>query len=200
MEHVIDRTLYNRLGPDYEVVTCFVESGQDLRKLQPAAIAPMLRGRHVCGLYFLWPVMAQDCDVEQSGMVNQADYFAAVRGFEASGVPTRFPHASQLYESLLSKDWQPSLCLHGRLRIPPTTTINRAAIVRCPRKAAAVLDALSACRAMRYAGEGGEPSCLAPLEGETRRGVVKLGFAWEAAHVRVFRGCLLYTSPSPRDS
>ena len=104
-------------------------------------------------------------------------------------MPTRFPHASQLYETLLAKDWQPALCLHTKLRIPPTTTVNRAAVVRSPRRAAAhVLDALSACRSMRYAGEGGEPACLAPLEGETRRGVVKLGFAWEAAHVRVFRG------------
>ena len=188
-EHVLDRTLYSRLGPDYEVVTVFVESGADLRKLQPSAIAPILRGRHLCALYFLWPVMAQDGDVEQSGMVNQADYFATVRAFEASGVPTRFPHASHLYETLLSKDWQPSLCLQAKLRIPPCVTINRAAIVRSPRRAAAtVLDALNACRAMRYAGEGGEPGCVAPLEGETRRGVVKLGFAWEAAHVRVFRG------------
>ena len=62
-----------------------VESGADLRKLQPSAIAPILRGRHLCALYFLWPVMAQDGDVEQSGMVNQADYFATVRAFEASG-------------------------------------------------------------------------------------------------------------------
>ena len=29
-EHVLDRTLYHRLGPDYEVHTTFVESGADM--------------------------------------------------------------------------------------------------------------------------------------------------------------------------
>ena len=189
VDHVLDKTLYSRLGPDYEVVTAFVESGHDLKALQPGAIAPMLRGRHVGALYFLWPVMAQDGDVEQSGMVNEALYFDCVRQFEAAGLPTRFPHSSQLYETILSKDWQPALCLHARLRIPPATVINRAAIVRCPRRAAAtVMDALEAIREMRYGEAGGEPECIRPMENEVRRGVVKLGFAWEAAHVRVFRG------------
>ena len=188
-DYVLDGTLYPRLGPDYEVITAFVESGADMSKLQASAIVPMMRGRHVGALYFLWPVMAQDGgDVEQSGMVNQREYFAAVREFEAAGVPTRFPHPSQLYETLLSKDWQSMLCMHGKLRIPVACTINRAAVVRSPRKAAAqVLEALSMAREMRYA-EGSEPECVRPLEGEVRRGVVKLGFAWEAAHVRVFRG------------
>ena len=107
-------------------------------------------------------------------------------------MPTRFPHASQLYETLLAKDWQPALCLNKNLRIPIATTVNRAAVVRSPRRAAGhVLEALSMARELRYGvepGGGGEPECSRPVEGEVRRGVVKLGFAWEAAHVRVFRG------------
>ena len=190
IDFVIDRTLYSRVGPDYEVVTAYVESGSDMLKLQPSAIAPMLTGRHVCGLYFLWPVMAQDGgDAEQSGMVNQVDYFASVHSFEAAGVPTRFPHVSQVYRTLLAKEWQPALCLNGRLRVPVATIVNRATVIRSPRRAAAcVMEALSAARTLRYAEGGGEPDCLRPLEGEVRRGVVKLGFAWEASHVRVFRG------------
>jgi hypothetical protein len=187
-EHLLDGVLYQRLGPNYEVVTAFVESGADLRRLLPQAIAPMMTGRHMCALYFLWPVMAQDGDVEQSGMVSQADYFAAVRGFEAAGVPTRFPHSSQLYETLLAKDWQASLCMFPKLRVPVATTINRAAVVRSPRRAAAcVIEALAAAREVKFS-DGSEPESSKPLEGEVRRGVVKLGFAWEAAHVRVFRG------------
>ena len=189
-EAVLDTTLYGRLGPDYEVFTAFVESGADMCRLQPGAIVQQMRGRHQAALYFLWPVMAQDGgDIEQSGMVQQSAYFSTVRAFEAAGVPTRFPHSSQLYESLLSKDWQAALCLLPRLRIPPTTIINRAAVVRSPRRAAhQVLDALAAVRSLRYDSDGSEPDCLRPLEGEVRRGVVKLGFAWEAAHVRIFRG------------
>ena len=41
VDHVLDRTLYHRLGPDYEVVTAFVESGSDLRKLQAPPMAQM---------------------------------------------------------------------------------------------------------------------------------------------------------------
>ncbi len=190
VEAVLDQTLYRRLGPNYEVISAFIESGADMLKLQPSAVVQLMNGRHLCALYFLWPVMAQDGgDIEQSGMVSQSAYFSTLRGFEAAGVPTRFPHASQLYETLLAKDWQASLCLFPRLRIPPTVIINRAAVVRSPRTAAShVLDALASCRSMRYESESAEPDCLRPMEGETRKGVVKLGFAWEAAHVRIFRG------------
>ena len=190
IEAVLDQTLYRRLGPNYEVISAFVESGADMQKLQPSAIVQLMVGRHLCGLYFLWPVMAQDGgDIEQSGMVAQGAYFATMRCFEAAGVPTRFPHASQLYETLLAKDWQASMCLFSRLKIPPTVTVNRAAVVRSPRTAAGhVLSALAACRSMRYEADGVEPDCLRPVEGEVRKGVVKLGFAWEAAHVRIFRG------------
>ena len=189
VEAVLDQTLYQRLGPNYEVISAFIESGADMLKLQPSAVVQLMHGRHLCALYFLWPVMAQDGgDIEQSGMVNQSAYFSTLRAFEAAGVPTRFPHASQLYETLLAKDWQASLCLFPRLRVPPTVIVNRAAVVRSPRTAAAhVLDALSQCRSMRYESESAEPDCLRPMEGEIRKGVVKLGFAWEAAHVRIFR-------------
>ena len=69
----VDATVYERLGPDYEVFTVFVTSGADLARLQPAAIVPMMTGRHRAGCYFLWPVMCQDgADELESGMVEQA--------------------------------------------------------------------------------------------------------------------------------
>lgn len=55
----IDGTVYDRLGPDYEVFSVFVTSGDDLAKLQPAAIVPSMTGRHRAACYFLWPVTAQ---------------------------------------------------------------------------------------------------------------------------------------------
>lgn len=171
VEAVLDGTVYRRLGPNYEVYTAWVESGADLARLQPSAVMATLSGRHTAGLYFLWPIAAQDGgDVDQSGMVRETEYFAAVRGFEAAGLPTRFPHASQLYQTLLAKDWQPTLCLLPRLRIPPATTVNRAAVARDPhRAAAATIDALDRIRELRY-GDGGEPACMALLEGEVRTG------------------------------
>ena len=191
----IDSSVYPMLGPDYEVITVFVTSGADLAKLGPAAVCAMMRGRHRAACYFLWPVMHQDGEVHESGMVDQSLYFDAVQTFEAAGVPTRFPHPSQLYRTLLAKDWQPTLCLVPNLRIPPAVMVNRASVSASPSRAAKLcVAALAAVRASRYRSDGDakkrrdEPEALRVEENERRRGVAKLGFAWEAAHVRIFRG------------
>jgi hypothetical protein len=39
-------------------------------------------------------------------MVPAGAVFGAMRQTEAVGISTRFPHASQLYALLLSKEWQ----------------------------------------------------------------------------------------------
>ena len=57
----VDSTIYKVLGPDYEVISIFVTSGHDLARLGPAAVCPMMRGRHRAACYFLWPVMHQAC-------------------------------------------------------------------------------------------------------------------------------------------
>ena len=76
-----------------------------------------------------------------------------------------------------------------KLCIPPTVTVNRATITVSPDRAASLcVKALAAVRASRYNTKRTEPLALAVADGEERRGVAKLGFAWEAAHVRVFRG------------
>ena len=185
----VDATVYDRLGPDYEVFTVFVTSGADLAKVQPAAIVPAMTGRHRAACYFLWPVMAQDgADELESGMVEQAAYFEVVCAVEAAGVCTRFPHPSQLYRQLLSKEWQPALCLLPQLRIPPATMVNRATVAAAPRRAAQLAcRALDEIRDARYRKKN-EPDSLRVTGVEARKGVAKLGYAWEAAHVRIFRG------------
>eukprot|EP00908_Phaeocystis_cordata_P020278 Transcript_31949.p1 GENE.Transcript_31949~~Transcript_31949.p1 ORF type:complete len:393 (+),score=156.97 Transcript_31949:805-1983(+) len=171
-------------------------------------------------------------------MVEQQKYFETVRAVEAAGVCTRFPHPSQLYQQLLSKEWQPALCLMpqagsrpapptssrtscarplvrcplhlrhpclrhllllshpallsrllpAQLRVPPATMVNRASVMAAPRRAARLAcAALAQVRAARYEKKA-EPEALRVPEGESRKGVAKLGYAWEAAHVRVFRG------------
>ena len=69
-------------------------------------------------------------------MVEQQKYFETVRAVEAAGVCTRFPHPSQLYQQLLSKEWQPALCLMpqaGSRPTPPTSSRTSCArpLVRC---------------------------------------------------------------------
>ena len=185
----VDSAIYPILGPDYEVHAVFISSGLELAKLGPAAACQVMRGRHKAACYFLWPVMHQDGEVHESGMVDQSHFFEAVRLFETAGVCTRFPHPSQLYRTLLAKDWQPTLCLVPKFMIPPTVTVNRATIAASPARAATLtVDALAAVRACRYKKKGEEPIALRVGDNEARRGVAKLGFAWEAAHVRTFRG------------
>ena len=212
-------------------------------KLMAGPIAASMTGRHRCGCYFLWPTSFQDGTEDQSGMVPHGAYFDCVKGFEAAGLPTRFPHPSQLYRTLLAKDWQPSMCLVAALRVPPATTVNRASIVADPKRAAAAalaalalirtsvlgLKAAAAAEAAEEAAEagganvasaaaaaggtaasgaaagegaaGGAAAAEAAAGGavvkaggaeaggaEAVRGVAKLGFAWEAAHVIIWKG------------
>jgi hypothetical protein len=124
-------------------------------------------------------------------MVDQSMYFDAVRTFEAAGVCTRFPHPSQLYRTLLAKDWQPSLCLVPNLRIPPAVLVNRATICASPSHAASlVINALSAVRASRYESPGKkegkreEPEALRLQGDEVRQGVAKLGEDATPTHAR----------------
>jgi hypothetical protein len=185
----VDGTLYECLGPDYEVLSAYVQTTNDLMRLQPSTVLAQMHGRHRCACYFLWPTATQDGCSYQSGMVHFEGHHSCMRAMESAGIPTRFPHSVQLYQTLLAKDWQATLCLYARLRVPPTIMVCRAQVVRDSRRAAAAaLDALRAVRDMRYAAKP-EPADMAgdPVSG-TRRGVVKLGHSWEATHVTVFRG------------
>ena len=131
IDYFTNAVLYAALGPAYEVQSVFVERGDDLDRLQPAALLPLLRGRHKCACFFLWPTMVTDGAVQQMGMLHAAAALQAMRRVEAAGVRTVFPHPSPLYQLLLSKDWQlgrkapsahrptlPAWCL-PRLRPPP---------------------------------------------------------------------------------
>lgn len=109
-----------------------------------AAVLPSMRGRHRAAGYFLWPTHQQDATGDQAGMVPQRSFFVCMEAMEAAGLPTRFPHPSQLYRSLLSKEWQPDVCLMPKLRVPPSVTLNRGDLVRggAHRAARRTLDAL----------------------------------------------------------
>ena len=101
----LDGTIYDCLGPDYEVISAFICASADLDALRPSSVIPLMHGRHRAACYFLWPTSAQDGSNDQSGMVHHASLLRAMRLMESAGLPTRFPHPSSLYSSLLSKDW-----------------------------------------------------------------------------------------------
>ena len=126
---------------------------------------------------------------------------------ERAGIPTRFPHPSNVYRVFLSKDWMAHLCLQPGLRCPATTKVNRASVETDPQAAAAnALKSLDLIRKVQrgnnreghWAGRGateklGAPDAStydpdSPVPWDKVTGVTKLGFSWEAADVKKFSG------------
>ena len=80
------------------------------------------------------------------------------------------------------------MCLVPSFHVPPATMVNRASVLAAPQHAAHLAcKALDQIRTARYERKP-EPMALRVGESQVRRGVAKLGFAWEAAHVRIFEG------------
>ena len=128
-----------------------------------------------------------------------------MRRVELTGVPSRFPHPAPLYDTLVSKSWQASLCANGALQIPATTAVPVALVTTSPVRAAhTAVEALelleeAAGVTQQLAGPqltsvaGGKWSDVAAAASGAAVGggcgeevdavVVKLGFSWEAADV-----------------
>jgi len=178
---LFEETVWPTLGPNYEVFSIFVRSSDDLLKLNPATIYPLLKGRHKVGMYFLWPICFQD-NANSPGYVNATALLSCMANFEGCGITTRFPHHSHLYRLLLSKDWASYLSWTQIMGTAATTKVPRAVIQHNPGKAAT--QAITAIQKLRvFRGEAPEPKPL-----DDSRGIAKLGFSWEASDVRLWRG------------
>lgn len=178
---VFEETVWPTLGPRYEVLSIFVRSSEDLVRINGATIAPLLKGRHKVGLYFLWPVCFQD-NCQSPGYINQATLLTCMANMEGCGITTRFPHHSHLYRILLSKDWACYLSWTKDMGVAATTKVPRALIAHNPMKAAEqAIAGLQKVKAFRG-------SALDPNPNEEARGVAKLGFSWEATDVRLWKG------------
>ena len=174
--------LYECVGPNYQCVSAFVENSGDLTRLDPASVARQLGGKQRAALYFLWPSRFRDGvatryqpdgQALKFGMVNADALLRCMHGLEAAGICTRFPHPSQLYAVLLAKEYQASLCTCPSFALPPATLVNRGLALLDPMRAASsAMAALARLRAPGVAAPG--------------IGVVKLGYSWEAVHVRTF--------------
>ena len=105
-------------------------------------------------------------------MVPADSLLELMRRIESAGVPTRFPHAAHVYRALLAKEWTTAVsgCGPSQMRVPATTRVSASSVARVPFSAAK--RAVDALRAIK--GD------------ECDRGVVKLGYSWEAVHVRTF--------------
>ena len=163
-----------KLGCDYGACAAYVTSGQDLERLCERRITQMLEGKHVAAFYLLWPARFDDGTAGRPGMVPADSLLELMRRVESAGVPTRFPHAAHVYRALLAKEWTTAVsgCGPSQMRVPATTRVAASSVARVPFSAAK--RAVDALRAIK--GD------------ECDRGVVKLGYSWEALDVRAWRG------------
>lgn len=166
-----------KLGTDYGAVTAFVTSGADLERLCAHRIKQRLSGKHIAAFYLLWPARFDDGAAGRPGMMPSDSLLELMRRVEGVGVPTRFPHSAHVYRALLAKEWTTAVCGAGptALRVPATTRVACAAVARDAKRAAK--RAVSALTAIKGTVDEEEP-----------RGVVKLGYSWEALDVRAWRG------------
>ena len=107
-------------------------------------------------------------------MVPADSLLELMRRVESAGIPTRFPHSAHVYRALLAKEWTTAVsgCGPSQMRVPATTRVSASSVARVPFSAAK--RAVDALRAIK--GD------------ECDRGVVKLGYSWEALDVRAWRG------------
>ena len=175
--NVFTNGVYYRLGPDFEVLTCFVRNSFELERISEHHVKSVFSGRHHGSMMFGWVCAFEDDPVPNcaAGFLNSDKFFALQRRLEAIGIHTRFPHPSHLHRTIIAKDLYANLCLHSKLRLPKCVKVNRASATTNPRGAAeraiTNLEKLMSGRSL-----------------ETLGGVTKLGYSWEAMDVRTFRG------------
>jgi hypothetical protein len=175
--NVFTNGVYCRLGPDYEVLTCFVRNSYELDKISEHHVRSVFSGRHFASMMFGWVCAFEDDPVPNcaAGFMNSDKFFALQRRLEAAGIHSRFPHPSHFHRTIIAKDLYANLCLQSKLRLPKCVKINRASAITNPRG--------SAERAISNLEKLMNGRSLATLGG-----VTKLGYSWEAMDVRTFNG------------
>lgn len=196
LESFVDMAVRPRLGNDYEVWTVYVEDQSDIVKLADSvhlifgASHPVRRALRTCAMYFLYPTAfeercvptmetGEDCG---AGLVDQKSLFRLMKAVERAGIPSRFPHCSGLYEQLTSKRWTYILSLALQYRVPPTVALPRMLVEQnCALAADRGMNALLAVKQRQAAMQK-----VQPVKGPIEKGVVKLGFSWEALDVKLW--------------
>ncbi|CAK0903201.1 unnamed protein product [Prorocentrum cordatum] len=197
LESFVDMAVVPQLGTDYEVWTVYVEDQTDLVKLADTVHLvfgqhhPARRAKRTVGMFFLYPTgFEENCvpnyetgEDHGAAMVDRKSLFRLMKACEKAGIPTRFPHPSNFYQQLTSKDWTHLMSVVPHLRVPPTVAMPRMLVERSCRDAAE--KGIASLRALkRHQAElRGEPP-----EGEITKGVAKLSYSWEALDVKFWEG------------
>jgi len=197
-ESFMDMAVYPSLGTSYEVWTVYIEDHSDMMKIAESAHLifganhPARRARRTCGIYMLYPTPFEEGCVPTAetggdngaGLIDQKSFFQMMKAVERAGIPSRFPHCSALYEQLASKRWTHQMSLAPHLRVPPTVAVPRMLVERsCSEAADKGLASLNMVKQQQAALRGETEE-----EGGITKGVLKLGFSWEALDVKLWHG------------
>lgn len=137
--------------------------------------------KNLAAMYFLWGAVHGD---HKPGYVEYSSLFDLMQRMESVGIPTRWPNPVSLYRVLSSKSWQAALATNTALRIPPTTTIQRADFMQDPTGTCR-----NAVRALEMQSDVLWSNTRA-LSVYSEKGVVKIGYSWMAEGVKSFYGII----------
>jgi hypothetical protein len=176
-----------------EVVSLFLGSNADMRsmRIEASQLAALLLGRTAASWWMLWGADFPTAWEEDSflGYVNRRDLFASQRALEATGrVLSAFPHPADLWEFITSKVWMATLAPQCEtMRLPACVMLERAAILNDARGAAR--SAMMALEELRRKNRRVWPEGPAAVNRRgLTRGVLKIGWSWEAKFVWFWRG------------
>lgn len=176
-------------GPSCEVLSLFLSCTDDMKRLatDASSFTSGLRGVKQASFWMLWPA-DWDADWEEEGYeayVERRILFASMRGLEAAGVRSSFPHPGDLYEHITSKAWMATVCQEPKARLPSAVLVDRQAIMKDPAKEATdALKRLEAIRQTSVFSDSGGPSVV--NKEVLKKGAVKIGWSWEAKYVWFF--------------
>jgi len=141
------------------------------------------------------PAEWEDCrGSDYAAYIGRHSFFGAMRACESVGIRTGFPHPADQYEQITSKEWMATLSLQPKAMLPAAAMVSKANILCDPKRAAkTALDALTYIRSANpFPIEDGGQAAPSVVNKDgarsTFKGVVKLGWSWEARYVSIFKG------------
>jgi hypothetical protein len=195
MQLFFNRAVIPRFGFDYEVLSVFVQHSDEFAGVSPEFLASLCCGRNIVALYFLWPIQGLqsygDKHSTTACYLEQGALYDVVGRMEAAGIVTLWPHHSQLWRSLSSKDWVPGLSIIPKYHVPLTTRVPKSLILRDVN--AAAKQALKTLWLLQQAKRS-DDVYQGPLNSDwaadlrNERCVVKLGFSYEGIDVKMVAG------------
>jgi len=176
---------------EIEILSLFLGSDADLKSIAAEAqkLKSELRGLKTTNFWMLWPAdwTANWHEDGYVGYVNQQMLFSSMQAAEDAGICSTFPHPSKLYAHITSKKWMGTLSGETQSKLPAGVLVTRKDILAdvwsASTKALASLTDLR--KVSPFASQGG-PSAV--NKGGLKKGVVKLGWSWEARHVWFWTG------------